>query len=417
MNRTNRFILSLFFLLGFTCINSRLLAQAFSYFEKNLAQNKSVFGFNLSQKFETNSLTSGFVLDFVNGHFISDEQKEDCIRNFKNESILAGEQFNLSLNYQRKLGGSNNYLNFEADQSFFYESNLHPDIFVLLFKGNKTYENKVANLNPLKIRSLQYINFKVGFQRITDNYTLKLNIGYVGGQRFLDLTTTQGGLFTQAEGRSIDLNLKLKSLDVNPADHSFLDFSGSGFMTDLVASYKLSNSIEIETGIKGYGSIKWNNNVTERIVDTMYHFDGAEISNVLDSFSIAIKNVEELKSSFINESQHLNYRTDLPYLIYIKYSQFIIPEILQLQLRYGSLKSDFSKSLFNSSVNLLLSSNKLVGLNLDAGGYGGWNLGAQFAICFSNKTSIHLYFNSISNLAKPSREFNLTGGMIYRRAI
>ena len=112
----------------------------------------------------------------------------------------------------------------------------------------------------------------------------------------MDLTTNSGGLFTETDGRSIDLNLKLKSYDVNPVKNSFFDISGSGFITDLIASYKLTNNIEIEAGVEGFGFIKWNNKATERIVDTMYHFDGAEISNVLDSFSIAIKNVEELKN-------------------------------------------------------------------------------------------------------------------------
>ncbi len=414
MKITSRFLI---IVISLIFLKTSLSGQAFTYFEKNMSQNKNVFGFNLNQKFETNTLTSGFVLDFVNGKFISNEQKDNCIRNFENANILAGEQFNLALSYQRRLGSSSNYLYFEAAESFFYESNLHPDIFILLFKGNKEYENRVASLSPFKIRTLQYLNFKTGIHRISDNYSIKLNLGYVGGQRFLDLTTNSGGLFTETDGRSIDLNLKLKSYDVNPVKNSFFDISGSGFITDLIASYKLTNNIEIEAGVEGYGFIKWNNKATERIVDTMYHFDGAEISNVLDSFSIAIKNVEELKSSFIKERENLNYQTDLPHSVYVKYSQFIIPEILQLQLKYGSIKSELSKPFFNSSINLFLSANKLVGLNIDAGGFGSWNLGAQFAVCFSNQSSIHLYFNSISNLAKPSREFNLTGGMVYRRAI
>ncbi len=396
---------------GFIHIN----AQGFQYFERNIAENKSVFGFNLNQRFETNSLTSGFVLDFVNGKFISNEQKDKCIANFKDNEIIAGEQFNLSLSYQRRFGNSTNYLYLETGETFFYETKLHQDIFILLFKGNKSFENKIASLNPLKIRSLQYFYLKAGLLRMTEKYSLKFNVGFIGGQRFLDLKTQRGELFTATDGRSIDLNLELTSNDAVGINNSFLNFLGTGILTDLAFSYNLSTNTQIGAGLEGYGFINWNKEVTERVVDTMYHFDGAEISNVLDSFSIAIKNVEELKSSFIRERENVSYKTNLPFIAYLKLSQFVIPEILQVQLKYGIIKSEFAKPFFNSSVNLYFSSTKLIGLNIDGGGYGSWNVGAQFAVCFSNKSSIHLYFNSISNLIKPSREFNLTGGMIYRK--
>src|SRR6185436_15267645 len=102
--------------------NVKLCAQGFKYFERNMAENKNVVGFNLNQNFATNSVTSGFVLDFLNGKYITNEQKDNSIANFEDHEILAGEQFNLSFSYKRKLGGSDNFLFFELGEAFFYET-------------------------------------------------------------------------------------------------------------------------------------------------------------------------------------------------------------------------------------------------------------------------------------------------------
>jgi hypothetical protein len=417
MNQNFLFIFIYLFVFGFNLNGCQLNAQVYHYFEKNLSENNSVGGFNLTQSFGTNSLISSFVLDFVNGKFITEEQKDRCIANFKSDNVIAGEQFNLALNNSYKLGASSNFLFMEAGETFFYETKLHQDIFKLIFKGNKDFENKSASLNPLQIRSLQYLYLKAGIHRMTEKYSFKFNMAYVGGQRFLDLNTSRGQLFTGTEGRFIDLNLKLNSWDVNPGSHSLFTISGNGFMTDLSFSYMLSKNTELGFGIEGLGLIKWNKTVTARSVDTLYHFEGEEISNVLDSFSIAIKNVDELKSSFIKETNDVNRTTNLPYEAYVQLSHFLIPDYLQIQLKYGYIKSEFSSPFLNSSLNLYLSTHHLVGLNVDAGAYGKLNIGGQLAFCFSNKSSIHFYFNSISNLILPSNEMNLTGGLIYRKAI
>jgi hypothetical protein len=411
--RVNLLVLGAIFFSGMNILQS----QGFIYFENQMAANNHVVGFDVQQDFATNALTSGFVLNFFKGKFISEDDKNKCISNFENHEILAGEQFKIGFNYLTRLGKSSNYLFIEAGEKIFYESRMHEDIFTLIFKGNKVFENKNAILTPFQIRSFDYLFIKAGFHKYSEKYTLKLNLGYTGGQRLLDLKTTQGSLFTAAEGRYFDLMLDLHSKDVNPGSKSLFNISGHGLISDLSFIYRINKNIEIGASIEGLGYINWNKNLTDRSVDTSYHFEGAEISNILDSFSIAIKNVEELKSSFIVERKENEYKTNLPFIATIQYSQFIIPERFQIQLKYGWINSDLSKTLFISSLNYYLSPTALIGLNINAGGYGKFNIGGQIAACFSGKSSFHLYFNSISNLILPSNEMNFTTGLSYCRAL
>ncbi len=392
-------------------------AQNFQYFESEFSQNKSVMGFTLRQQFASNSLTSGFVLDYLNGKFITEEQKNQTIANFKNKTIKAGEQFNLSLNYQKKLGESRNFLFFELGESFFYETQFHEDIFILLFKGNKSFENKTALLNPLVINSHLFFYLKTGLHRYGNRLEFKWNVSYIAAQRLLELETSHGGLFTATDGRFIDLDLQLRSYDFNPISNTLFKISGHGLFTDLIVNYKLSQSSEVGAGLEGLGFINWDQGVTERIVDTSYRFEGFEVSDILDSFSVDIKNPQELKSSFIKERQNISKKTNLPYIVYLQYSQFLIPDFLQLRVQYGMRNSDISDSFLFGAANLFISRSKLFGLNAGTGGYGKLNIGAHFAMNFSNNSMIQLYFNSISNLIVPSREMNLTGGMIYRKTI
>ena len=78
------------------------------------------------------------------------------------------------------------------------------------------------------------------------------------------------------------MDLGLKSFDVNPSKKSLFDISGSGILSDFVFSYKPFEQAEIGLGVEGIGFIHWNKNVTQRLVDTLYHYEGTEISNVLD---------------------------------------------------------------------------------------------------------------------------------------
>jgi hypothetical protein len=398
------------------CTNA-VYAQTFRYFDKNLSENNTIIGFNVDQKFATNSLTSGFVLDYLNGKFITEESKNRCIANFKNNQVKAGELFNLGLSIQQRLGKSNNFLYLEIGETFFYETQFHEDIFILLFKGNKSFENKTASINPLWINSHQYFYAKLGLHKYTNRIEFKWNVAYAGGQRLLELQTQRGGLFTATDGRFIQLDLKLSSHDVNPLRNSLFTISGHGIFTDIMLNYQLNNKTEIGGGIEGFGFINWQEDVKRRDVDTLYRFDGFEVSDVLDSFSIDIKNPQELRSSFIKEQSDVRKKTTLPHIIYIQFSQFIIPDIFQIRLKYGIRNSDVADNFLAGMANLYVAQNKLIGLHAEAGGYGKFSVGAQFAMCFSNRSCIQIYFNSLSNLFVPSKEMNLTGGLMYRRAL
>ncbi|MGB4968150.1 MAG: DUF5723 family protein [Saprospiraceae bacterium] len=405
----------------FLCIPTILLfvsidgsGQSFDYFNDRFSSRDRIFGLKLDNYLSNNTLVGSFVLDYINGNFITEEEKNKCISNFGKDQIKFAEIFNTAASYQKRIGKSKYFFGLEVGEHVHYETEAHRDLFVLLFKGNKIFENKSASLDPLQIRLLQYLFLKVSLSKEAGPLSFYASIGYTGGQRLLDLKTNKGSLFTANEGKYVDLNLGLTSIDVSPAATALFSLSGSGMIVDGGIRYDVSKSTRVSLDLNGLGYIKWNKGITERIVDTAYRFEGVVISNVLDSVSIAIKNVEELKSSFISERELDHVKSTLPFTVSFGLSQFIIPERVQFGIKYQYLNSDISKHFYALSLNYYLSKNLLVGMNANIAGFGNWNIGPQLALTILDRMYVHFYFNSLSNLVDPDQPVSLTGGINFK---
>lgn len=403
----------LFFIL-LVIFSENARTQQLDYFENIFSDKSKIFGFKMDNYFSNNTLIGSLVLDYINGKFISEDEKDKCISNFKDEDIKLGEIFDTEISYRSKFGNSNYFLGLMVGEHIHYETQLNKDIFLLLFKGNKNFENKFAGLHPLDINLLQYLYIKLGLQKMGGSFSFYANVGYAGGQRMLNLKSYRGSLFTAPQGKFIDLDLNLKSYDVSPDFNTFFDWSGSGLIGDVGLRYKISKNTDISVDLNGIGFINWTKGITEREVDTIYHTEGLEITSILDSFSIAIKDVEDLKSSFIKERSVDKIKSTLPYSFSIGLSQFIIPNRLQLLFKYQYLHSDIANQLLYGSVNYFLSERMLLGLNLTVGGHGRWNAGSHFGVVLFNRACLQLNFNSFSTVFDLSQPLSLTGGVQFK---
>ncbi|HEX5624609.1 MAG TPA: DUF5723 family protein [Saprospiraceae bacterium] len=386
-------------------------SQAYSYFQEARDSRKHSLTFNLNQHFASNTLTGSLVLDYANGKFLTEELKEENIANFSDRQIRLGEMLQTGFRLENRLGDSRYFWSVELAEHLFYESKFHNDIFVLIFKGNKPFENDTASLNPLQIRTMQYATAKMGLRRSGTRFSWHVRAGWVGGQRLLDLKTAKGELYTGEFGRSVSLNLKLRSLEQEKSPESLVDFSGMGLVTDAGVQYTLGANTLIHAGMEGLGFIRWNRNMRERRVDTSAYFEGVEISNILDSFSIAIKDVEELKSSYIKESSGIAESTRLPVYYHLGFSQFFLDKRFQLQGRIGFLDSKLTQMFYGSSVNIYFGRNLLAGVTMDGGGYGGMNLGVQLAWNVADRLFMQAAFHSVNSLVDPKGPFSLKGGL------
>lgn len=148
--------------------------------------------------------------------------------------------------------------------------------------------------------------------------------------------------------------------------------------------YKFSNRFGFYFSLDNLGYLKWNGQLKERTVDTSYVFEGVVISGILDSFSLDIKDAEDLRSRFINEKTGLSKRVNLPVLFNFGIYHELVPGFLDLGFKYQYIQSDYADALWSGLVDIKLTPKLILGAELSYGGYGKFNGGVKAGLNLFN---------------------------------
>ena len=386
------------------------------YFKEIYKQQDKILSVAVDNHFASNTIVSSFAWNYLRGNYISESEKDDCISNFNNEQIRVGERFKTGISIYKKLGEGPYFFGLEYSENVFYETRVHNDLFSLLFKGNKSFEGKSASLNPMEIKLFHYAAFKAGISKQTDKFSFYCKLAYLGSKNYLDLKSTKGSLYTEPDGRAIDINLNLISVNSRRTSDGFLNFSGSGVQSEFGLDYKFSSSTGLYFELDNLGYIKWNKELVQRKVDTSYHFEGILISGILDSFSLDIKDAEELKSRFIIEQGGLSKRVNLPVLFKSGIYHDLIPDFLRLGLQYQYIQSDYADPLWSGLVDIKLNSKFMLGAEAYYGGYGKFNFGFKTGFNLFKLLYAEAYFNSLNSLLTSKEPYTFIGGAVARLA-
>lgn len=401
----------------FICLNS-ISAQWKSrdYFIEDYREKDKILSINVDNHFASNTIVSSFAWNYLKGKFISDSEKNECIANFTDEQIRVGERFNTGVSIYKKLGNGPYFFGLEFSENIFYETRVHNDLFSLLFKGNKGFEGEIALLNPLQIKLFRYSAFKAAISKQTDHFSFYCKLAYLGSKNYLDLKTRSGFLYTAQDGKAVDINLNLISLDASSDKGGFFNFAGSGFQTELGIDYKFSNRTGFYFELDNLGYIKWNGQLKERTVDTSYVFEGVIISGILDSFSLDIKDAEDLRSRFIKEQTGISRRINLPVLFNVGLYHELIPDFLKIGIRYQYIQSEYANALWSSMADIKLNPKLVVGAEVSYGGYGKFNGGVKAGLNLFNHLFAEAYFSSLNSLVASKEPYTFIGGAAVRLA-
>lgn len=360
-------------------------AQLSTIFEINYPDSKSVFGIEADYRINSNAITSAFTNAYVFGNFIDKDLKDGSLDKMKDANRL-GSAFNGGLYYRHRtenfLGLKNSSYFFSLKERTFFNTDFPKDLFHLYFYGNKPLAGQTADISDFNYRSIQYEQLQFGIMKevqkenLSFGYSIALSV--LNGQRFLEIKTSRGSLYTQQDAEFIDLNLQLEARESDSTNSSFGATNGIGTSADLEFHFSVEDNFTIRFSAKDIGFIAWNNKSTSFQVDTNYHFEGVVVNNLLDSIYLDLKSEDDFKNGFIENKKSESFSTSLPIYFNLNFEKTLVPDkwIVTLGTDYF-LNSDYLPLVYLKG-NYYFNNKTHAGISFQYGGYGGFHTGLYF---------------------------------------
>ncbi|MBK8954205.1 MAG: hypothetical protein IPM34_01430 [Saprospiraceae bacterium] len=398
----------------FTVSASLIVAQDYNHLFDRVSDVKTLsIGVCAYQDMASDGITSSFFKDYIAGGFITEEQKDECIAamNTKNRALISyGGNASVKLGW----GGSATKLIFEAGYNSFNEVFFHKDVFVLYFKGNKSYEGKSAGLDPFLVNRIDYSGFSFGLEKAYSSFRIQLKAGLVSGLDYLTVETQNSSLYTAPEGKFVELKMQLESSDLNSASPGIWNTKGMGVRGEIGINWQAMGILDLGFQVRNLGFIDWNDQLRKRNIDTLYQYSGIEIDNLLDTFSITVKSIKEIESDFVKTKYNQSKRSQLPAEWLATAGLKLLNDKLYLNLGVGGIRSDFSQTNYFINSQYRFSEGFATGLLIKKHSYASWDVGAHATVLLTKSIGLQLYWESLTFWSSKSSDLNLTGGAAFR---
>lgn len=350
-----------------TYCNAQGVSKAQFFFQKdhiNLPRSFNLWHFSDARANST-TVPNHFLLKFIFPSFIDEETKSIALKRLKNKN-LVGLTVESATGLKLKL--KNKPLWVGVNYGFFSISGLRfkKDIFELVFRGNKAFENKTAYLGNSTFKSLtfQTVNLELSKQHIPNRVSYGFNIGIANGLNYQNLRILNGDLFTGNNGEEIKLNLNGEyTWNQNPN-------RGWGLTSGGWIAFQTNNKQLLRISIQNLGLVKWNK-LWLYSIDSTYQFTGVEIGQIFDP-NITIKsekynqNIQDLLGlKKMSKSQTII----LPFDINLNYINELTPKsslVSGIQYSYQHVYYPYLFGGITTQVNKILN----VYTSLTYGGFG-----------------------------------------------
>lgn len=235
-------------------------------------------------------------------------------RNFIN---LDNQTSVLSIGFRAKKW----YVAFDVSERTDFMFRYNKDLFTFIKDGNAGYLGQTMDFGKLGLNGSAYIEFALGLsKKVNDKLTVGARAKYLMGVANVDMTDSKMGIYTAADGSTINLysqqnirasapvQLQYKedqngyvdwdSFDVDTDDlgiSSFLNTKNSGFAMDFGGEYKLNEKIKLYASLTDLGFIRWGSNNYNFYQNTSFEWNGADASNSINKDN---NNYKELDQAF-----------------------------------------------------------------------------------------------------------------------
>ena len=360
-------------------------AQTSTLFEENYPDSKSCIGIDALYLINSTSVTNEFTYKYLKNDFLDTETKDKSLNKMDDENVI-GDEFSLGVYYRYKDKKYSDSLKashfFSLKERHHYNTKFTKDLFQLYFYGNKPFAGKTADASNYNYRSLQYLQLQYGMMREStdDGKTFGCAIAFsaLGGHEYLEIKTTDGSLYTDENAEYVDMNLHLESKESDITRSEFPNINGIGASADLEFHYGVKNKYNISLKANDIGFIVWNDKAASFEVDTVYHYEGVVVENLLDSVFLDIKSEGDFKEGFKKNVELKSFTSMLPFRLNLSYEFTMIPDKLTETFGVDYIfNSDYTPLIYLTGSYSFNKTTK-AGILLQYGGFGGFHAGIHF---------------------------------------
>lgn len=195
------------------------------------------------------------------------------------------------------------------------------DIFTFIKNGNIDYLGKTMDFGKMGMNGSAYLEFALGLsKKVNEKLTVGARAKYLMGIGNVDMTDSDMGVFTAADGSTMNLYsrqnirasapVRLKyekdqngyvewdSFDVdtdNLGVSSFLNAKNPGFAMDFGGEYKLNDKIKLYASLTDLGFIRWGANNYNFYQNTTFEWQGVDAGGSINKDN---DNYKELDDAF-----------------------------------------------------------------------------------------------------------------------
>ena len=243
--------------------------------------------------FNSTAVTNNFASSFINGNFISSEDKDIVSSNMLSSNTAGGDMdagVGISFMVDRVLHQHPYHMQLIAgvyDRQHF-DTRFGKELFELAFFGNKTFAGDTAMLDNASISYLHYQQLQFGI--LNDNgmgRRLSASISFLNGEKLMQLKTGDSFLYTSDIGDDLYLYANTEIWRSDTATNNN-QFNGWGLSTDLMYEINYNTSESNMDGgflrmeINDLGFIRWNPQSFHYNLDTTFSYSGLYIDDIFD---------------------------------------------------------------------------------------------------------------------------------------
>jgi len=231
-----------------------------------------------------------------------------------------------------------------------FNAKFSKDLFELVFRGNKQFVDKHAEIGPLAINFFDYQNLFLGVQKnINSKFIIGGGLSFIRGGQFNTLRIDRGSLYTAPDGSYLDFDMKFK-LAFSESENFFTS-NGMGLAANWNASI-IQEKSRINFEIRDLGFIRWSNLRTYE-GDSVYRYEGIEVNNVLtfsDSIFSQIK-ADSIAGDLGVKRSEKDFTYTIPATFHVNYVRYLSEKItlvggVEYMLRAAYIPRVYVKGLY-----------------------------------------------------------------------
>jgi hypothetical protein len=244
------------------------------------------------------------VSQFFNASTLTQDAITRVIQKAKNKNILGIGQDWQVIGFAFQLANKLDF-SFCINEKFGMSFQIPKNLLKLALEGNKQFAGEQVSLGPTRLNANYWREFVLGsaFNLFGDPADEELAIRggirakYITGLGAIFMPKGEVDMFTEAQGRYIDMNIdyEVNTAGISKGQFGFFKSHGSGFGIDLGLTAFVSDRLEFNLSLIDVGTITYNKNVTNYKKSETLRYDGVLIEDLFGSRSI---NTDSIRTFF-----------------------------------------------------------------------------------------------------------------------